>query len=110
MRSLLFLFIVIFVASGAVAQFPPVWDDSTYIALWSQGELQVSQSTIDLVAADRTLIEAAFPGMSAIAVYREWEPGRVMCGLTEKAWAEYHAGGLQELRDVCQVYLELFDY
>ncbi len=100
MKYLLSIFIAFFMASAAVAQFPSNWDDATYIALWSQEELAVPQSTIDLVAAERGLIEAAFPDMSDIWVFREWEPGWIRCGLTEEGWTQYHSGGLQQLRDV----------
>jgi len=100
MKYVISIFIFVLFASSVFAQFPLVWDDSTYLALRYEGELQVPQSTIDRIEAERALITNAFPVVSHIWVFREWDPGVAECGLTEEAWADFNAGGLQELRNI----------
>lgn len=100
MKYVLLIVVVSFVAAIAAADFTPTWDDSTYLALRYQGELEVPQSTVDLIISPRALIESAFPVVANFSVYREWQIGSVRCSLSEDAWDEFQAGGLQELRDV----------
>ena len=100
--------LIVALAVGAVsiaATLPPGaqdWDDNVYLALLFTGEYEAPAATVETIAQDRAAIEAAFPEAELRTLYRNWEPGQLVCTLTPAAWSDYITGGLPELRQFLQ--------